>query len=62
MNDHEKFKSLMSELGILSYHELAELVGLKYQSVKSLMAPSKPMPTWARSMLIVYNRMKEKQP
>lgn len=59
MTDHEKFKALLDELG-LSYKELAEAIGMKYDSVKNQLAPSKPLPKWALTMLITKERLNKK--
>lgn len=58
MTDHEKFKALLQELG-LSYQDLSELMGFTYDSTKSLLAPAKELPKWAKSMLIVYKILKK---
>ncbi|MCH9621038.1 MAG: hypothetical protein S4CHLAM20_04520 [Chlamydiia bacterium] len=54
MNKHEEFKIMMSSLG-LSYRDLADMIDLEYSSLKSMLAPSKDLPRWALSMLIVFN-------
>lgn len=55
MNDHEKFESLLNEAGI-SRHDLAERLGLAYGSVQNQLAPSKELPRWAKSVLLVWER------
>ena len=54
MTDHEKFKALIDKLG-LSRQELADMLGMKFTSVTNQLAPSKDLPKWAKSMLIVAN-------
>lgn len=56
MTDHEKFKALLDRLGI-SYRSLAELIGMSYESVKNQCAPAKELPKWAKSMLIVLEKL-----
>jgi hypothetical protein len=57
MTDHEKFKALLNLVG-LNYISLAKAIGMKYNSVKNQLAPSKELPKWAKSMLIVYDKLK----
>lgn len=62
MTDHEKFESLLNEVGI-SRHDLAEHLGLAYGSVQNQLAPSKKLPRWAKSMLLLgerWEKIKEK--
>lgn len=58
MNNHEKLKALMQELG-LSYYDIAQITGLKYDSIKNQLQPSKPFPRWANLVLYVWERAKE---
>lgn len=58
MTDHEKFKALLESVG-LNYHSFAEEMGFTYDSTKSMLAPSKPLPRWAKSMLILSERWKK---
>lgn len=58
MTDHEKFESLLNEAGI-SRHDLAEKLGLAYGSVQNQLAPSKELPRWAKSVLLVWERWEE---
>lgn len=55
MTDHEKFESLMNDLGI-SRHDLAEHLGLAYGSVQNQLAPSKKLPRWAKSIMLYHER------
>lgn len=58
MTDHEKFKDLLDKVG-LSYTSLAEKMGFTYNSTKSMLAPGKELPKWAKSMLILSERWKK---
>jgi len=55
MTDHEKFESLLNRAGI-SRHDLAKHLGLAYGSVQNQLAPSKDLPRWAKSVLLVLER------
>ena len=59
MTDHEKFKALIDSVG-LTYASLAEKMGFTYDSTKSMLAPSKELPKWAKSMLIINELLTEK--
>ncbi|HAH35131.1 MAG TPA: hypothetical protein DCL81_00815 [Algoriphagus sp.] len=62
MTDHEKFKALLDSVG-LTYASLAEKMGFTYNSIKSMLAPAKELPKWAKSMLILserWEKIKEK--
>jgi len=50
---HEDFKELKKQLG-LKNRDIALIIGLTENSVKSQTAPSKKLPTWAKSMIYVY--------
>ena len=56
MTDHQKFNQLLKELG-MSRHDLANHIGLTKKSIYSQLAPSKGLPKWAKSMLLVYDRI-----
>jgi hypothetical protein len=58
MTDHERFKDLLKSVG-LTYTSLADAIGMKYYSVKSQLAPSKELPKWAKSMLLLADRLKK---
>lgn len=58
MNDHQKFKALLDEVG-LTREELAALMGMKYTSMTNQLAPAKELPKWAKSVLIFYERWLE---
>lgn len=57
MTDHEKFKALLDSVG-LTYKTLAEALGLQYDSVRNQLAPAKELPKWAKSMLLVVEKLK----
>ena len=57
MTDHEKFKALLDKVG-LSYRELAFLLDMEYTSVTNQLAPAKELPRWAKSMLVLAERIK----
>lgn len=62
MTDHEKFESLLNKARI-SRHNLAEHLDLAYGSVQNQLAPSKKLPRWAKSMLLLgerWEKIKEK--
>ena len=54
----ETFKQIQKELN-LSYKDIAEMLGMKYESVKNQLAPAKKLPKWAVSMVFVYNNQKK---
>tara|TARA_R110000796_G_scaffold60642_6_gene140298 strand:- start:15 stop:197 length:183 start_codon:yes stop_codon:yes gene_type:complete len=55
--ERETFKKLQKEFN-LSYKDIAEMLGMKYESVKNQLAPSKKLPKWAVSMVFVYSKFK----
>lgn len=57
MTDHEKLKTLMNELG-LSYHDIAKITGHTYNSVKSMLQPSREIPRWVNLVLYVWDKKK----
>jgi len=60
MTDHLKFKALLDEAG-LSREDFAELMDMKFTSMTNQLAPSKHLPKWAKSVLIVHERLEEKK-
>ncbi len=54
MNDHQKLKALLKDLG-LNYHDIARITGLNYYSVKNQLQPKKKIPTWMKLVLYVYD-------
>jgi len=60
MTDHLKFKALLDEAG-LSREDFAELMDMKFTSVTNQLAPAKDLPKWAKSVLIVHERLEEKK-
>lgn len=61
MTDHEKFKALLDSVG-LTYKDLAIEMGLTYDSLKSMVAPGKKLPKWAKSMLLISEKLKDSNP
>lgn len=53
MTEHQKFRVVLKELG-LNYYDLATLLGMSYNSVKTLLAPSKELPKWAKTMIYTF--------
>lgn len=51
---HKDFKELKKQLG-LKNRDIALIIGLTEFSVKNQTAPSKELPTWAKSMIYVFN-------
>ena len=51
---HKDFKELKKHLG-LKNRDIALIIGLTEFSVKNQTAPSKELPTWAKSMIYVFN-------
>lgn len=50
---HKDFKELKKQLG-LKNRDIALITGLTEFSVKNQTAPSKELPTWAKSMVYIY--------
>lgn len=58
MTDHQKFKSILKEQD-LNYHDLANILEMKYDSVKNMLAPGKKqLPKWAKTMMYAYENKK----
>lgn len=57
MNEHERFNKLLAQIG--DRRELAEYLGMSYESVRNQLAPSKPLPKWAKSMLYMQEGWKK---
>ena len=60
MNDHQKFKDLLDEVG-LSRKNFAKLMDMKFTSMTNQLAPAKHLPNWAKSVLIFHERWEEKK-
>jgi len=58
MDNHKKFKALLDEAG-LSREDFAELMDMKFTSMTNQLAPAKHLPKWAKSVLIVHERLEE---
>ena len=57
-NMHLKFKEMKKELS-LNNADIAEIIGLTADSVKTMTQPNKDLPTWAKSMLYVWKFLKK---
>ena len=53
--ERAEFKKLQKEFG-LNNKAIALALGLKYESVKNQLAPSKKLPKWAVSMVFIYSK------
>ena len=60
MDNHQKFKALLDELG-LSREDFAELMDMKFTSMTNQLAPAKHLPKWAKSVLIFHESWEEKK-
>lgn len=54
---HSDFKEMKKQLG-LTNALIASEIGLTSDSVKNQTAPAKELPTWAKSMILVWNKLK----
>ena len=54
---HEDFKTMKKQLG-LTNALIASEIGLTANSVKNQTSPAKELPAWAKSMLLVYQKLK----
>lgn len=59
MPNHKKLKALMKERG-LNFHDIARITGHSYQSVKTMLQPSKELPRWMNLVLHVWEGEKKK--
>jgi len=55
---HLDFKELKKEFN-LNNADIAKIVGLTVDSVKSMTQPNKELPSWAKSMIFVWKKQKE---
>jgi len=60
MSDHKKYKEMKKELG-LTNASIADITGLKTDSVKSMTQPNKELPAWAKAMIFVWEKLKPKR-
>ena len=54
---HSDFKEMKRQLG-LTNALIASEIGLTTDSVKNQTAPAKELPTWAKSMILIWQRLK----
>lgn len=57
-NLHTEFKRMKKELD-LNNSDVAEIIGLSPDSVKSMTQPSKELPAWAKAMVYVWKHFKK---
>lgn len=55
---HLEFKELKKEFK-LNNADIAEIVGLTVDSVKTMTQPNKELPSWAKSMIFIWKKIKE---
>lgn len=54
---HSDFKAMKKQLG-LTNALIASEIGLTSDSVKNQTAPAKELPAWAKSMILVWRKLK----
>lgn len=54
---HSDFKKMKKQLG-LTNALIASEIGLTTDSVKNQTAPAKELPTWAKSMILIWQKLK----
>lgn len=59
MTEHEKFREVLDKLD-LSYKDLADKLGMPYNSLKSQVAPAKKLPKWAVSLVLAFDILSER--
>lgn len=59
MSDHKKYREMKDDLG-LTNASIADITGLKTNSVKSMTQPNKELPSWAKAMIFVWEKLKGK--
>lgn len=57
-NSHNDFKDLKKHFN-LKNSDIAEIVGLTTDSVKTMTQPNKELPSWVKSMMYVWKKQKE---
>ncbi len=55
--DNKIFKGEMKKLGI-SYRDIGNAIGLKENSVTSMLRNDKPLPSWGRMALFIIEQIK----
>lgn len=55
---HQDFRDLKKKFN-LKNSDVAEILGLTVDSVKTLTQPNKELPTWAKAMIYVWKKQKE---
>ena len=57
-NLHIQFKQMKKEVG-LNNSDVADIIGLSADSVKSMTQPNKELPAWAKAMVYVWKHFKK---
>lgn len=57
-SNHEDFKFFKKHFN-LKNSDIAEIVGLTTDSVKTMTQPNKELPSWAKAMIYVWKKQKE---
>lgn len=57
-NLHSDFKQMKKEIG-LNNADVAEIIGLSADSVKTMTQPNKELPAWAKAMVFVWKHFKK---
>ena len=55
---HQDLKDLKKQFKIKN-SDIAEIVGLTVDSVKTMTQPNKELPSWAKAMIFVWKKQKE---
>ncbi len=56
MTDHEKFEMILDKCK-LSRRQFAGLINITYKSLTNQLAPSQELPKWAKSVVIVCEKL-----
>lgn len=56
-NLNADFKAMKKDLG-LTNADVAEIVGLSVDSVKTMTQPAKELPSWAKAMVYVWKQLR----
>lgn len=58
VNLHTQFKEMKKDIG-LNNADVAEIIGLSADSVKSMTQPNKELTAWAKAMVYVWKHFKK---
>ena len=53
MTDKARFHQMLKDLN-LSYKDIAEITGLKYETIKQSLQPKRELPRWCKLALYAY--------